>query len=80
MVNSPMNPSTYSIGASKRMKPLCSVPSQLNTLMADGTATANDSSENAMDEYSDVPATNMWWPHTKKLMTAIDTDDQAMNL
>ena len=39
MVNRPMKPSAYSIGASKRMKPLCSVPIQLNTLIADGTAT-----------------------------------------
>ena len=40
----------------------------------------NDSSENTTLEYSEVPATNMWWPHTKNEMMAIDTDDQAMNL
>ena len=75
-----MKPSTYSMGASKRMNPLCKVPSQLNTLMADGTDTMNDSKENATLLYIDVPARNMWCPHTKNEMTAMDTDDQAMNL
>ena len=31
-------------------------------------------------EYSDCPATNMWWPQTKKLMTAMETEDQTTNL
>ena len=48
------------------IQPLCSVAVQLNTLIADGTATMKLMNENTRPANSDCPLTNMWWPQTKK--------------
>ena len=45
VVNSKIKPRAYNIGASKRIDPLCKLTVQLNTLIAEGTATKNVSSE-----------------------------------
>ena len=78
IVNSPMNPSAYSIGVAKLIAPLYSVAVQLKTLMAEGTATSIDSSEKTKPAYMDWPLTNMWWPQTTKPMAAMATEDAAM--
>ncbi len=48
MVNSPMKPNAYSIGVSKETDPLYMVAVQLNTLIAEGTATRKLSNEKTM--------------------------------
>ena len=78
IVKSRIKPSAYSIGASNEIVPLCKVASQLNTLIADGTATMKLKKENTRAEKTLSPATNMWWPQTRKPITAIATDDQAI--
>ncbi len=41
---------------------------QLNTLIAEGTATTKLRNEKTMPAKGDWPDTNMWWPHTRKPM------------
>src|SRR5271156_4643593 len=71
MVNSPIKPSAYSIGASYEIEPLYKVAVQLNTLIAEGIATRKLNTEKISPAYTDWPVTNMWWPQTRKLMIAI---------
>src|SRR5712691_7602735 len=71
IVNSPMNPIAYSIGVSHATEPLYIVAVQLKTLTADGIATRKLRMENIRAAYTDSPATNMWWPHTRNPSTAM---------
>src|SRR5438445_12576228 len=71
MVNRPMKPTAYSIGVSHEIDPLYIVAVQLNTLTADGIATRKLRMEKISAEYTDSPATNMWWPQTRNPRTAI---------
>ena len=68
------------IGASNVIDPLYIVAVQLNTLIADGTATSIVMIENTRLRYSPCPARNMWWPHTRKPITAMPTLLQATAL
>ena len=45
-----------------RIEPPQSVPSQLNVLMADGTAMTIVVSMNDVPSAGFMPLTNMWWP------------------
>src|SRR5579862_1505900 len=65
------------MGVSNEMEPLYSVVDQLKILMAEGTATSMVIMENTSAEYVDMPMMNMWWAQTKKLNTAIATDEKA---
>src|SRR2546421_10582021 len=70
-VKRPMKPMAYSIGVSHEIDPLYIVAVQLKTLTADGIATRKLRIEYTSAAYTDSPATNMWWPHTRKPSTAI---------
>ena len=50
------------IGVLKRREPPQMVPSQLNDLMADGTAMTIVVSMNVVPRWGFMPLTNMWWP------------------
>src|SRR5438046_2022217 len=80
MVNRPMKPNAHSMGASRMMDPRYSVAVQLNTLIADGMATKKLKSEKIKPAYTEMPATNMWWPHTRKPRMAMATTANAMKL
>ena len=47
--------------------------------MPDGTATAMTRNEKTALAYMDWPDTNMWWPQTRKPITAIAIEEQATN-
>src|ERR687898_964997 len=77
IVNSPMNPIAYSIGVSHDTEPLYIVAVQLKTFTADGIATRKLKNENTNDAYTDWPATNRWWPHTRNPSTAMPMLEKA---
>ena len=58
--------SAFSIGVVKWMLPPQSVPSQLNVLMADGTAMTIVEIMNVVPRIGFMPLWNMWWPQTMK--------------
>src|SRR5215471_3267334 len=80
IVNRPMKPYAYNIGVSHETDPLYSVAVQLNTLTADGIATKKLRIENTIPAYVDCPATNRWWPQTRKPMIAIARLENATNV
>src|SRR3954451_13255120 len=80
IVNSPINPNTYSIGVSKEIEPLYIVAVQLKTLIAEGTATMKLRNEKATLVYRLSPVINMWCPQTTKLKTAIAILEKATKL
>jgi len=47
--------------------------------MADGIATRKLRTEKIRAAYTDMPATNMWWPQTRKPNTAIAMLEKATN-
>ncbi len=53
---------------------------QLNTLTADGMATSMLRMEKIIAAYTEMPATNMWWAHTRNPSTAIATLANATTL
>ena len=57
-----------------------SVAVQLKTLIAEGIATRKLRIEKTIPAYIDWPATNMWWPQTRKPSTAIARLAKAMNV
>ena len=59
--------------------PLYIVAVQLKTFTAEGIATRKLSIENTRDAYTDWPATNMWWPHTRNPSTAMPRLEKATN-
>src|SRR3954465_8386580 len=79
-VNSTTNPRQNNIGASKLIEPLYSVAVQLNTLIADGTATRKLNPEKMTAAYDEMPATNIWCAHTKKPIQAIPKLANATNV
>src|SRR5215216_8027923 len=79
MVNNPMNPIAYNIGVCHDTDPLYIVAVQLKTFTADGMATRKLNIEKISYAYTDCPATNMWWPHTRKPSTAIPRLENATN-
>src|SRR5512135_1083200 len=54
----------FSIGVVKWMSPRHSVPSQLNVLMAEGTAMTIVEIMNVVPSSGFMPLWNMWWPQT----------------
>ena len=61
------------------MDPLYIVASQLKIFTAVGTATRNVSAEKMVAASSDCQEVNMWWPHTMKLINAMDSEENATN-
>ena len=66
MTNIETNDRAFSMGVVKRMLPPHSVPSQLNVLMADGTAMTIVEIMNVVPRIGFMPLWNMWWPQTMK--------------
>src|SRR5262249_23083420 len=66
------NEIAWIIGVVKRIEPPHSVPSQLNDLIADGTAMTIVVSMNDVPSAGLMPLTNMWWPYTIHERNAIE--------
>src|SRR5260370_12178966 len=64
MVNIETKPTALSIGTWNRRWPRHIVPSQLKTLIADGTAMSSVETMNVDPRVGFMPLMNMWWPHT----------------
>ena len=60
------------------MLPPHSVPSQLNVLIAEGTAMTIVVIMNAMPSVGFMPDWNMWWPHTIQLRKAMAIIEYAI--
>src|SRR3989338_1511570 len=63
--------SAWSIGVVKRMEPRQSVPSQLNVLIADGTAIMIVEIMKLVPNAGFIPLVNMWWAQTRNPSSAI---------
>src|SRR5687767_13009857 len=64
MTNIETNASAFSIGVVNRIEPPHSVPSQLNVLIADGTAMTIVEIMKVVPRIGFMPLMNMWCPHT----------------
>src|SRR5712691_13297121 len=64
MTNIATKETAFSIGVVKRMLPPQRVPSQLNTLMAEGTAMTIVEIMKVVPRSGFMPLWNMWWPQT----------------
>src|SRR5215468_4146653 len=64
ITNIETNAIAFSIGVANLMLPPQSVPSQLNVLMADGTAMTIVEIMNVVPSSGFMPLWNMWWPQT----------------
>ena len=53
---------------------------QLKTFTAEGIATSMERTEKTAAAYTEMPATNMWWAHTKKPRTAMAMLENATKL
>src|ERR1700744_4641698 len=62
----------------KRMLPLQSVVSQLNTFIADGTAISRVSNTNTDPRNGFNPLTNMWCAQTRKASTVMAKSEPIM--
>src|SRR5436853_7702961 len=71
MTNMATKPIAFSIGTWKRRLPRHIVPSQLNTLIADGTAMSSVETMNVDPRVGFMPLMNMWWPQTIQPRNAI---------
>src|SRR3954447_947154 len=71
MMNMATNDIALSIGVVYWIRPPHIVPSQLNTLMADGRAIIIVESMNVAPRAGFIPDWNMWWPHTMNPSPAI---------
>src|SRR5688572_6956755 len=71
MTNIATNEIALSVGTSNRIWPRHSVPSQLKTLIDDGSAISIVETMNAMPRYGFMPLMNMWWAQTMKPRPAI---------
>src|SRR5437016_38136 len=74
-----MNPYAYSIGVCHDTDPLYIVAVQLKTCTAEGMATRKLRIEKISAAYTDSPATNMWWPHTRNPSAAMARLAKATN-
>src|SRR4029077_5355086 len=75
MTNIETNDSEFNMGVVMWMVPPHSVPSQLNVLMAEGTAMTIVEIMNVVPRIGFMPLWNMWWPHTihdRKAMPIIE--------
>src|SRR6266702_1906897 len=73
IVNIETNPTAFSIGTVKFRFPRHIVPSQLNTLIADGTEMRSVDTMHVDPRVGFMPLMNMWWPHTIQPRNAIPT-------
>src|SRR5262245_34762381 len=80
MMNMDTNPMANSMGVTRRMRAPQSVPSQLNTLMADGSAIMIVAVMNTSPTLGFMPDMNMWWPHTMKPRPAMPAIEYTMGL
>src|SRR5258706_12402373 len=71
ITNIATNAIAFSIGVVKWMLPRHMVPSQLNTLMALGTAMTIVDTMNVVPRRGFMPLWNMWWPHTTQPRNAM---------
>src|SRR6266851_3799913 len=71
MINIETNERAISIGVVNVMLPPQTVPSQLKTLMADGTAMTIVEIMNVVPRIGFMPLWNMWCPHTIQPSPAI---------
>ncbi len=71
MTNIATKARALSIGVVKWMSPPQTVPSQLNVLMAEGTAMTIVESMNVVPRIGFIPLMNMWWPQTMNPRPAI---------
>src|SRR5712691_781659 len=69
-----------SIAAEKRIDPRQSVPSQLNVLMAEGTAMTMVEAMKALPRAGFMPLWNMWCPQTMKPSPAIPMIEKTIAL
>src|SRR6516225_9865586 len=80
MMNIATNAIAFSIAVVSRMRLPHSVPSQLNTLIADGSAIMIVDTMNVMPSLGSMPDMNMWWPHTMKPRPAMAIIENAIGL
>src|SRR5438093_12696522 len=78
MTNMATKAKALSMGTVKRIFPPQSVPSQLNVLIADGTAMTIVDSVNAMPTAGFIPLTNMWCPYTIQERKQIASMEETM--
>ena len=64
ITNIETKPIAFSIGVVKWIVPPQRVPSQLKTLMAEGTAMTMVEIMKVVPRIGFIPLWNMWWPHT----------------
>src|SRR6266850_4341672 len=70
----------WSIAVVNRMDPPQSVPSQLKTLIADGTPMTIVEIMNDVPRAGLMPLWNMWWPHTIQPRKAMPIIESAIAL
>src|SRR5215475_3414256 len=73
LTNIDTKPKANSPAAVKRIRAPQTVPNQLNVFTAEGTAISSVVSVNTEPRKGFIPLTNIWWPHTTKLRTAMAT-------
>src|SRR5213594_3206659 len=78
MTNIHTKASAFSIGTWNWMRPPHSVPSQLNVLMAEGTAMIIVVIMNDMPSAGFMPLMNMWWPYTTQERNAMPMIENAI--
>src|SRR4029453_5944799 len=78
MTNIDTKPSANSIGTLNCNPPPHTVPSQLNVLIAEGTAMTMVVTVKAMPSFGFIPLTNMWWPYTIQDRNAMPIMENAM--
>src|SRR5438445_360298 len=80
MMNDDTKAMAWSIAEVKRIEPRQSVPSQLNVLMADGTAITMVEAMKALPSAGFMPLWNMWWPQTMKPSPAMPMIEKTIAL
>src|SRR3990167_2444824 len=78
MTNMETKARPWSMGVVNRMDPPHRVPSQLNVLIADGTAMTMVETMKLVASAGFMPLWNMWWPHTIHERKAIAIMEYAM--
>src|ERR1700693_3427410 len=78
MTNIATNETAFSIGVVKWMLPPQSVPSQLNVLMAEGTAITIVEIMKVVPSSGFMPLWNMWWPQTMNPSPAMPNIEYAI--
>src|ERR1700682_458663 len=78
MTNMATKERAFNIGVVNRMLPPQRVPSQLNVLIADGTAMTIVEIMKLVPSSGFMPLWNMWWPQTMKPRPAIPIIEYAI--